>query len=287
MSTCPCVFPPARRVCRCCMHVCILSSVCCILMCARVYVCGCMHTVHAHGLGHYRASVHVDSGALLAQGDEPAYSADKTSAGRTGGVQQGGGRGAVEEEISRAAMEEEASRAAMALLGHVADKLWRPQDASVLKGVVVGGHEFMVYVVVGGHEPPRGGQAGEGNGVANGGEVQGRRGMDWMAQLRPPQSCHLHNGRLLSVQVGLPVLLSLCSPSRSLSLSLSCPWRSPWRSLSITLPCGDARASACAHARSLARSRIGPHTHTRALTRAHTAARARERLLMCLRGCGS
>jgi hypothetical protein len=188
-------------------------------MCARLYVFGCVHTVHAHGLGHHWASVHVDSGALLAQGDAPACIADSTSAARTGGEQQGGGSGAVEEEISRAAMQEEASRAALALLGHVADKLW-PEDAKVLKGVVVGGHECMLYVVVGGHEPPRGGQAGESNGVANGGAVQGGGGMDWMAELRPPQSCHLHNGRLLSVQVGLSVFLSLCSPSRSLSLSV-------------------------------------------------------------------
>jgi hypothetical protein len=236
---------------RMCTVVCV-----CILMCARVYVCGCMHCACTWSL----ASVHVDSGALLAPGDEPAYSADCTSAARTGGEQQGVGRGAVEKETSRAAMEEEASRAVLALLGHVADKLWRPEeateDARVLQGVVVAGHECMLYVVVGGHGRPRGGQAEESNVVANGGSVPGGGGMDWMAQLRPPQSCHVHNGRILSVQV-IHVFLSQCSPWRFLPLSPS-----PSLSLDLSLLSLEVsfyysplrrRASICVRARARAR----------------------------------
>ena len=163
--------------------------------------------------------VHLDCGAVTG-GAGAASGKRARSAGVSAG--RGGGEVGAGEEESGEVGAEARSSICLQLLDKVAYELWKDGESDMLQVVVAGapwpgrdaadaeGATAAESGVVGGgdglipgHVPSfpghvlgDAGQGGQGNGVQGGDGAVG-----WLEYVRPPQSSHMHNGRLLSDKV--------------------------------------------------------------------------------------
>jgi hypothetical protein len=156
--------------------------------------------------------VHLDCGAVA--GGAGAASGERARSTSLSAGRGGGEVGAGEEESGELGAEARSS-ICLQLLDKVASELWKDGESDMLQVVVVGapwpGREAADAAgaaaaatgeavggdgLIHGHVLGDAGQGGQGNSVQGGDGAVG-----WLEHVRPPQSSHMHNGRLLSDKV--------------------------------------------------------------------------------------